>query len=222
MLDFIAAGANAPFTFSLVLMVLITALEFIGLLLGLGFSQFFDNLLPDVEAPGELGMDADAHVPTLSVVLTWLRVGQMPILILLIVFLTVFGLFGLGLQSMWSAFVGALMPRSIAVVLALCATIPCFRVVSGLLVRIAPRDETSAVSDTTFIGRVATITLGVAAKNSPAEARLEDQYGQTHYIMVVPDNEGDSFSQGEQVLVVQKKQPVFTVIAAAHSLLTDS
>lgn len=222
MLDFITAEPNAPFTFSLILMLLITALELAGAFLGLGASQFLESFLPDTEAPPEAGADPGANIPTLSLVLTWLRIGQMPILILLMIFLTLFGVIGLGLQSAIKGFTGMFLPRSIAVLAALCVTLPCFRFSSGLLMRIAPKDETSAVSDASFVGRVATITIGTAKQGSAAEAKLQDQFGQTHYIMVVPDNDEDSFSQGEQVLLVRKTHAVFTVIAARHPSLTDS
>lgn len=222
MLDFIAAEPNTPFTFSLILMLLITALELIGALLGMGVSQFLESLLPETDAPPDADADAGASIPTLSLVLTWLRVGQMPILILLVLFLTLFGLIGLGIQAASQSVLGLFLPRSVAGLAALCATLPCFRLSSGLLMRIAPKDETSAVSDATFVGRVATITIGIAKQGSPAEAKLQDQFGQTHYIMVVPDNDEDSFSQGDQVLLVRKTQAVFTAIAARHPSLTDS
>ncbi|MEZ5581571.1 MAG: DUF1449 family protein [Candidatus Competibacteraceae bacterium] len=44
-----------------------------------------------------------------------------------------------------------------------------------------------------FIGRVAVITLGTAGYDSPAQAKLRDQHGQTHYIMTAPDQPKNAF-----------------------------
>ena len=224
MLEFVTADQNTAFCFSLVLLLLIAALESVGMLIGVGFSQLFDGLLPDMDIDADIDIDGDLEgtaraVPALSSLLGWFRLGQVPILILLVVFLTCFGLMGLAIQSVAVKMVGSLLPTVISTALALVISLPCYRVTSGLIARIAPKDETSAVSDTTFIGRIATITLGVAAKDSPAEARLSDKFQQTHYIMVAPDLDDDTFRQGDQVLIVRKAGSVFRVIASDNPTL---
>ncbi len=75
-----------------------------------------------------------------------------------------------------------------------------------------PSDETEAVSTEEFIGVVAVITVGMAAENSPAQARLKDRFGQTHYVMVEPENADETYSAGERVLIVRKAGAAFRVI----------
>jgi hypothetical protein len=82
-----------------------------------------------------------------------------------------------------------------------------------------PKEETDAVSEETFVGKVATIIRGTAKRGFPAEAKLKDLSGQTHYILVEPDAEGDEFTQGAEVIVVQKTGAVCRVIANEHPSL---
>ena len=42
--------------------------------------------------------------------------------------------------------------------------------------------------------------------------RHQDQHGQAHYVMVEPDQDEDSFSAGEAVLLVAEAGPNFRVI----------
>jgi hypothetical protein len=66
-----------------------------------------------------------------------------------------------------------------------------------------PRDQTTAVSDASLVGRVGTIVIGVASAGRPAEARIRDEYGTTHYVMVEPEAEGESLVAGASVLLVR-------------------
>ena len=50
-----------------------------------------------------------------------------------------------------------------------------------------PKDETTAVSDASLVGRVGTIVIGTASAGRPAETRVHDEHGTTHYIMVEPE-----------------------------------
>ncbi|PLX97663.1 MAG: hypothetical protein C0622_12665 [Desulfuromonas sp.] len=221
MFAFVTAGPNLPFTISLTVMVFIALLEGAGSLVGLGLSNLLETLIPeiDIDLDGEL---PDGEPPfAISKILGWLRFGQVPALILLIVFLTMFGLIGLGVQTLARNLFGSLMPGALASVIAFAFGLPSVRFFGGALGRIMPKDETSAVSGETFVGRVATITLGVSRQGSPAEARLQDQYGQSHYIMVEPDLENEEFRQGEQILLVSKKGNLFTGIRNTNSSLVD-
>lgn len=74
-------------------------------------------------------------------------------------------------------------------------------------------DETDAVSEKTFIGRVAKITLGKAEINSPAQAKLKDEHGQNHYIMVEPDIQGDVFETGRLIILVSRVGTIFKAIS---------
>jgi len=85
-----------------------------------------------------------------------------------------------------------------------------------------PKDETEAVAEKSFIGRVAVITLGKSSKDNPAQAKLTDKFGTTHYMMVEPDIEGDEFQKGDQILIVKQTSSGYKVINNSMSVLQDT
>lgn len=221
MMPLITAAENLPFTVALAVMFGIALLEGITSVLGAGFSAVLETLLPDMD----LDVDLDGpEVRTPNVItrlLGWLRVGQVPLLMLLVIFLTAFGLIGLGLQSAVRGVVGGYAPAWLASMPAVALALPVVRMFGGLLERFMPKDETEAVSDETFIGRIAIITLGTARQGSPAQAKLKDRYGKSHYIMVEPESPTEVFEQKQDVLLIQKAGSVFHAIKNTNDALTD-
>lgn len=141
---------------------------------------------------------------------------------LLALFLTLFGLLGLGLQSLVHSLTGGrLLPGLIAAPLAFLATLPLLRVTGGWVAELIPKDETSAVSERTFVGRIAVVTLGTARLGQPAQAKLRDEHGQTHYVLVEPDRPGFELTTGAAVRLVRRQGAVFTAIANSQEALGD-
>jgi hypothetical protein len=200
MLSLLTAPENLPFTVAISVMVAIALAEGVALLLGIGLSETIDTLLPEVDL--DIGAAPDG-ASAFTRLLGWLHVGRVPVLMILIVFLTAFGIIGLALQSAASSIVGSYMPGWLASIPTFFLSLPVVRGGAGLLAIIMPGDETDAVSENTFIGRTATITLGRAQLGKPAEAKLSDEHGHTHYIMIEPDKEGITFEQGTSVLITE-------------------
>ncbi len=228
MMDFLLAPANTPFVTSLAVMLTFTLIEILSTSMGMGLSEMVDSLLPEFDADIDIDVDVDGDigdiggpVDSLTKLLTWFRIGEVPVIMLFIVFLTGFGLSGLTIQFIVISITGTTLPTFIAVISAIFASIPIMRFCGGLLAKYMPKDETYVVSESSFGGMVATITLGTAATGKPAQAKLRDKYGQTHYILVEPDSPADRFDQGEKVLIVRNKGAVYTVIAADNSAMTD-
>lgn len=222
MFEFMTAPENMPFAIALLVLLIIAGLEGVGSLFGVGLSNILDSLFPntdialDVEGPDLEAPNSFSHV------LSWLRVGQVPILVLLIVFLVSFGLSGLILQKfLWATF-GFMLPAVIAWVPAFFVSLPAIRIFGTTLNKIIPKDETSAVSKNTFIGRIATITLGTAQKGNAAQGKLKDQFGQYHYIMIEPDNEDESFTQGSEVLLVRQDGSKFYAIVNDNQFMSEA
>lgn len=216
--------ALAPFTIALLVMVLIALLEGAGLLFGAPPSALIENALPDLEVHSPSGLDADvpqtadgaAGPGPLSQLLSWLCVGRVPLLVLLVAFLTAFGVAGLVLQGMVKAVLGGYLPALVMMVPAFFAALPTTRALGLALSKVMPKEETQAISQDTFIGRIATVIRGEARRGLPAEAKLKDLHGYTHYVLVEPDVDGDVFGQGTEVLVVQKVGATFRVILNTH------
>lgn len=234
MIEQFFAPENTPFAVALTIMILLGFIEGIGLVIGLGVSDLLDSFLPEIDIDADIDADLDGSVADHGVeighvdqigpftrMLSWLRVGRVPILVLAVIFLLSFGLGGLLLQLGASGILGGPLATWVAVIPALFFGFTSMNVLGGLAEKIIPRDETSAVSGDSFIGRVATITIGVAKRGSSAEARLRDQYQQAHYVMVEPDLDQEILSQGDEVLLVRKEAALYYAIANPNSALVD-
>ena len=208
MLSILATPAYLPFAVALAIMAMIAIVEALGALIGIGISGLLDGLFFELDADIDTG---EAQLGT-SNWLGWIYVGKVPVLILLVLLLTFFGLSGLLIQSISHNFLSETLPPLLVSIPALLIAVCCVRFFAGLLVRMIPKDDTEAVNSSSFIGRVAIITLGTARSNSPAQAKLSDQYGQTHYVMVEPDNADDVFNSGTSVLLVKQEAVIFRVI----------
>ncbi len=219
MIELLTAEPNLAFTTALVLMMAIALLEGLATMGGVGMSAFLDGFLPDTS----LDVDLDGlHAPTASLrLLGWLQIGRVPVLILLIIFLTAFGLIGLFIQSVTLKLTGAMLPALVAAVPATIASLPVVRVLGCVLAKIIPKDETTAVSKQTFIGRVAVVILGTAKTGEPAQAKLRDQFGRAHYVMVEPDIEGEVFTTDTPVLLIKRTGAVFRAIRNTAGVLVD-
>ncbi|MEM1048693.1 MAG: YqiJ family protein [Pseudomonadota bacterium] len=185
---------------------------------------------PDVNVTGGGGgaLDGDApavpnpeSVGPLSQVLGWLCVGRVPILVLLIVFLTSFGMVGFFVQGLMRGIFGFALPEIVAVVPALAGAFPATRFAGLTLGKLIPKEQTEAVSRAHFVGRVATITSGEAQRGLAAEAKLTDRFGQTHYIRVEPDDDAERFAQGTDVIVVRQSGSIFYAILNTSAAMTD-
>jgi hypothetical protein len=228
MIDFLLHPANSPFAISLAVMLVFTVLEIISASFGMGFSEMVDSILPEFDADIDVDADADIHVgasdgnfDSLVKLLAWFRVGEVPVIMLFIVFLTGFGLSGLMVQYVSVSLVGVYMPTIIATGIGIIASIPVVRVCGGLLGKYMPKDETYVVSEKSFYGMIATVTLGTAEPGKPAQAKIRDKHGQTHYILVEPDTPGERFATGEQAIVVKQVGAIYKVIEATSAAMSD-
>lgn len=226
MLTYFLADQNFPFSVALAIVIAIAALEGVLTLLGFGLSAMLDGLSADVDIP-DVDIDADQdgvaldHGGSFGSVLAWLRFGEVPAVILLIVFLSAFGALGIALQSVVNAVTGIYLPAFLAAIPAMFGAIPTVRVLGGVLGRIMPKEETAAVSRQTLIGRVATITLGAAAAGKPAQGKVRDEHGLEHYVMIEPDEDQQTFAQGNEVLLVRNKGAIYYAIANDYGALGE-
>ena len=89
MLDLFLAPENVIFSSALLLMLLIGAVQAIG-------------LAGDIDADG----DADSDAGVADTLLAWAGIGRLPFLMWLVIFLALFGAIGLGLQQLMTALTG--------------------------------------------------------------------------------------------------------------------
>ncbi|MDQ8028852.1 MAG: YqiJ family protein [Brevundimonas sp.] len=209
MFSFLLSPDNIPFVSALVLMLLIGVAEATGLGAGLALGE------------GLAGADGDVNVETPSL-LSWINVGRLPLLMLIVVFLFAFGMTGLVGQRVFALILGQPAPWFLAVPAALAVALPVTRVFGRGVAKVMPRDETTAVSRDSLVGRVAVIVTGEARAASAAQARVRDEHGQVHYVMVEPDNAADVFAQGSSVLLVRHAGAKYFAIHNTSASLRDA
>jgi hypothetical protein len=193
----LVSPGNAPFLIAIFLMICIGAVEGLSLLIGGSLLAHLDAMLtphlPD-------GADADVS----DGVLGWLYIGRAPLLVLLIIFLVGFAVTGLLLQMAMVGLIGYPLPALLASAIALACAIPMVRGIGGFIARHFPKDQSSAISEASFVGRIAQLTAESASAGRPGQAKLTDEHGQPHYFLVEPDAADVSFARGDSILVVSR------------------
>lgn len=194
------APQTAPFGIALMIMLLLFIIEIMALVFG-GGNEWLDGLLPDELNPhAEVGVDAaDAGIAIRF--LSWLYFGKVPVLMLFVLFLAIFGLMGFIVQSIVFNIAGFYLPVFVAIILVWILSLPLLRVFAKGLYKILPKDESSAIYQSELIGRVGIITIGTASIDKKTEVKVKDTHNQTHYVMVFSDND-DILNQGDFVLLV--------------------
>ncbi|GIT86607.1 hypothetical protein ROBYS_16230 [Roseobacter sp. OBYS 0001] len=224
MLDTFLTPESYPFALALALTAGLFLLEIVSLLLGatiLGLGGEGPDI--DVEADFDLSVDIDTdgfsmpadgiETPTSpSGLLSWLGIRDVPFLIWLVSFLTMFGLIGLIIQSIATNALGAPLFTSLAVVVALIPSIAITRVIANWVALIMPKTETSAIRTRFLGGHLGTITQGTAARGKPAEVKIKDRHGNMHYLRVEPLHDDDVFPKGSNVTLIRKRGDKFFVI----------
>jgi hypothetical protein len=141
--------------------------------------------------------------------LAWLGLGEAPFMVWLVALLTGFGITGYAGQLLGQEILGAPFSPWLAVAVALPVGLIVARRLSRAMANLLPRVQTEAVSEGRLGGRVGLITVGTARAGRPAEAKVTDHFGNTHYIRVVPLKAGDELPAGTEIAVLRGKNRIY-------------
>lgn len=161
-----------------------SALFILAFLLSLELILFF------IGASTNMALDQDFIIDNFS----WLNKGGLPFIIVLVLLLATFGSLGLIIQNFID------INQYFLSIFVFIATLFIVRFLSSILSKILPKDETSIISENSFIGKIGIVTIGVGNKENSVEFKVIDNLNRTHYIMgYVIDGE---LKQGEKGLIV--------------------
>lgn len=231
MLNELLLSAFAPFTVALALLFGLLALELVLMLVGvslLGDSADADVPMADgVDADLDVGefdldgvdldgvdLDSDLDAAELNTgtgadasggLLSWLGLGRTPALVWLASLLMAFGLTGIVAQMAVSTLVGAYLPAILIAIPAGLVAVWFARGFGAVFARLLPKNETSALSERHLGKRVGVVTQGNAARGRPAEVRVTDRYGNTHYLRAEPLKDEAVIPQGSEVVVARAR-----------------
>ncbi len=227
MIELFTSPASLPFAVALTVVAALFVLEILSAVVGgsiLGIGSDGPDL--DVDADFDLSVDMDADldveleaaadaVDTSELsggLFTWIGARDVPFLIWLVSFLTMFGLSGLMVQGAVQAIIGGPLPSTIAVVVAFVPALAVTRVIANWVALIMPKTETTALRARHLGGYHGTITQGTARRGKPAEVKIKDRHGNIHYLRVEPLHDDDVFVQGSDVTLIRKRGDAFFVI----------
>lgn len=83
------------------------------------------------------------------------------------------------------------------------------------------RDDSTAVHSDSFVGKTATVVIGQTTKGKPTQAKLKDQHGQTHYVLIEPHREEDTLNAGDEVVIVDRRGNLFEVMPNDIDLISS-
>lgn len=230
MFDMFLTAQYLPFTIALCLLFGLMLMELVFALLGgtlLGMGADVDGPDIDVDVPdvGDLdidfdGLDVDAaeiEVPSFEEVeapdgasaasgpASWLGFGKMPALIWLGSVLMAFGVAGVVLQSLAGSLFGTPLAAGLVSIPAGAFALWFTRGFGTMFARLIPKTETESVSERHLGRRTGVVTQGTAARGRPAEVRVTDRFGNTHYLRAEPLNDKTTIAQGTEVLVLRHR-----------------
>ena len=209
--DILLAPDVRPFAVAAAIMLALGIIELLTSLVGLSIGELVGK---------DIALEGDSH-NILGGAFLWLNSGRLPLLILLVLALGVFSIEGFLLQGI-AHVIGTTVPVSIAALAATAGSIPVIRTASRGIARIIPRDETYAVSDADFVGKVAVVAIGPLDQGLPGRVRLKDIFGNWHSVPARASPDSKALPVGASVLLVDRDAKGFIAITAPADLIASS
>ena len=196
-MSFLLDDANFWFSCALGIVIALFILEMVGMFFGISLLGLVDD---------QAALDADADTSSgFTEFGSWLALDRVPLLVWLVLLLTTFGIAGLALNFLSFTLLNTYFARWLITLLAVVAGLFFTARFGTVIARLLPKQESSATTADELVGTVGHITVGVARQNSPAEGKFVDAHGQPHYLLVEPIEPDEQFSQGEKILLIQKR-----------------
>lgn len=194
MLALFLTSDYAIFSAAFIVMLGIGLIEAVGL--GIGHFDLDGSIDGNgIDAPDMLG---------------WLGLKRgLPILVWLTSLLGCFTIAGVAVQQIATALIGTPLHWAGASVVALAIGGSANGVVSRSFARILPEYESTIIDTDDLIMRQGVVLEGAARRGHPTRAKVVDQHGQAHYVMVEPHHDGDVIGKGETALLVRRDGTIF-------------
>ena len=197
MLSFLLDDANFWFSCALGIVIALFILEMAGMFFGVSLLGLVDD---------QAALDADTDTSSgFTEFGSWLALDRLPLLVWLVLLLPTFGSAGLTFNFLSLTLLDTYFARWLITLLAVIAGLFFTARFGSFIARLLPKQESSATTADELVGTVGHITVGVARQNSPAEGKFIDAHGQPHYLLVEPFEPDEQFSQGEKILLIQKR-----------------
>ncbi|MFS8044268.1 OB-fold-containig protein [Rhizobium sp. BR 314] len=195
-----------PFAIAAMILIGLTAIEILSMLLGFSLSELIGK------------PHFDGHDGALAGLLSWINIGGVPLLILIMLLLGMFAITGFAVQTVADS-ISAPLPAIVAVIPATVLTIPLVRGSTRTIARLIPRDETYAVDSADFVGRTGTVTIGPLDQGLPGRVSVKDAFGNWHQLRASAAKGEGPLPIGAKVLLVDRKADIFIAVSAPSDLV---
>jgi hypothetical protein len=206
--DILLAPDVRPFAIAASIMAALGVIELLTSLVGFSMGELVGK---------GVALETDSH-NFLGGMFLWINTGRLPLLILIVLALGVFSIEGFLLQGIAHA-AGTTVPVALAALAAGAGSIPVIRSASRAIARIIPRDETYAVADADFVGKVAVVSIEPLDQGLPGRVRLKDVFGNWHTVSARASPVSEALPVGASVLLVDRDAKSFIAIAAPADLI---
>ncbi|WFU20116.1 OB-fold-containig protein [Bradyrhizobium sp. CB3481] len=208
--DLLLAPDVRPFAIAAGIMLALGGIELLTTLVGFSISELLGKDFA-VEADSDSGLGG---------MFLWVNAGRLPLLVLIILALGLFSIAGFFLQGLAHG-AGLSLPAPIAALAAAAVSLPAIRVTSRGIARIIPRDETYAVDNADFVGKVAEVSVGPLDQGLPGRVRLKDVFGNWHSLVARASPNSAPLPVGASVLLVDRDAKSFIAISAPADLIAQ-
>lgn len=188
---------NAPFLCALAFIISLGVLEILSLLIG---ASAFGHLDSSLGSHFDLASGDNLLVQALS----WLHIGKLPLLVMLVLLLGSFAIIGISGQYLMISLLQKPLPAGLMALIAFVLSLPTLHFIGRWLAPYLPKNESFAVSEDSFVGSMALVTQSAEQPGMSAECKIVDTYGQSHYLLIEPENPDVIFTRGERVLIIAK------------------
>ncbi len=191
-LEFFFKPENIAFLVAGIIVLAILVFELLMALIGgsLHIISTETNLHFDVDK-GDIGSAFD-----------WLNPGDIPVIILLTIFLGLFSLTGFTLQWIWEGMGFKPLYWAFTAPIVTAVVMPGLRGCSEFLSKHLPRETTNAVTLDSLEGLYGVVTLGHVTPDIMGQARFKDEHGVSHYLTVVA--ESGEIQTGDDVVLLHR------------------
>jgi hypothetical protein len=210
MIDFLSIPNSGVFWASLGVTVLLCVVE--GLALAFAGTT----------TPSFMDFDSDGDGDSSGGPLAYLNAGHLPLTLFVASAAAVFGITGLAVQQIAVTISGAALPLIMAIPIAAIAAIPGTHLISKTLGALLPKTETTAISSDDLIGREGDVMAGTGKRGTPVQIKLRDEHGQAHYVLVEPERDDETLSQGQSVLITARDGAIYLAIKSPSQVLEES
>jgi len=172
-------------------LVIVAVLCFLELLSFIISLDFLEGLTPpDID----IDLDLDIEVSWLAKCFSWLNIGGIPFLIIMIISFFFFGAIGLILQTK------TILPGISIFPITLFSSIILVKGFFKIFKPFIPKDETEVINKEDLVGREGVITR--ASSNGTAETKVTDRHGRNHWILI--NSVKEEFFHNQKVTIIFK------------------